>query len=105
MRRSPIGASGELRAEARGLDGPDVLGFLTLSTRRHVELDALAVLERLVALSLDLREVHEDILALVTGDEPVTLLGVEELHGTCGHSDSFVLLTTLPRSDRNTQKS
>src|SRR5205807_4620849 len=67
----------------------DVLSFFALPALADVELDALAVLERLVALSLDLRVVDEDVFALVTGDEAVTLLGVEELHGACSHSSSF----------------
>jgi hypothetical protein len=83
-----------LRAEASELNGADVLSFLALSARRDVELDALTVLERLVALALDLREVDEDVFTLIAGDEAVTLLGIEELHGTCGHTKSFVLVTT-----------
>jgi hypothetical protein len=77
-----------------GSDGADVLGFLTLPARADIELDALAVLERLVPVALDLRVVDEDVLALVTGDEPVTLLGVEELHSACSHA-SFLLCFVL----------
>jgi hypothetical protein len=78
------------------LDGSDVLGFLTLAAGRDVELDPLTVLERLVALSLDLREVDEHVLALVTRDESVTLLGVEELHSALCHSVSFSCFDVVP---------
>src|SRR6266516_3650940 len=79
-------------------DGADVLGFLTLPARADVELDALAVLERLVPVALDLRVVDKDVLAFVTRDEPVTLLRVEELHSACSHASfPFVLRVAVIR--------
>src|SRR5690554_164767 len=68
-----------------GSDGPDVLGFLALATRSHVELDLLTLFESLVASPLDVGEVNEDVVALLTRDEAVALLVVEELHGSSCH--------------------
>ena len=67
-------------------DHPNVLGFLTLAAGGNVELDALALVEGLVAVALDVGEVDEHIVALLTRDEAEALLGVEELHGTCSQS-------------------
>src|SRR3954451_2637718 len=64
-------------------DRADVLGFLALPTGSDVELDTLTLVERLVAVALDVREVDEHIVALFPGDEAEALLSVEELHGTC----------------------
>ena len=64
-------------------DRADVLRFLALSAGSDVELDALTLVERLVALALDVREVDEHIVALLPGDEAEALLCVEELHGAC----------------------
>ena len=48
------------------LDDSDVLGFLALTARSDVELDALTLVEGLVAITLDVGEVNEDIVALLT---------------------------------------
>ena len=64
-----------------GSDDPDVLRFLALAAGSDVELDVLALFERLVAGALDVGEVDENVSALFPGDESVALLGVEELHG------------------------
>src|SRR5262245_40843784 len=60
-------------------DGPDVLRFLALAAGRDVELDALALVEAAVPVTLDRRVVHEDVVAPFDGDEAVALLGVEPL--------------------------
>ena len=67
-------------------DHANVLGFLTLAAGGDVELDALALVKRLVAAALDVGEVDEHVVALLSRNEAEALLGVEELHGTCGHS-------------------
>src|SRR5437588_8661227 len=66
-------------------DHPNVLRFLTLLAGCDIELDALALVQGLIAVALNIREVDEHILALLTGDETVTLVGVEELHGALCH--------------------
>ena len=72
-------------------DHSDVLRFLTLAAGSNVELDALTLVERLVARSLDAGEVDEHVVALLTGDEAETLFGVEELHGACSQLILFSL--------------
>ena len=63
-----------------GSDHADVLRLVTLAARADVELDGLALVEGLVALGLDVGEVHEHVVAIFTGDEAEALLSVEELH-------------------------
>src|SRR5260370_32121422 len=73
-------------------DDADAAGFVALAARSDLELDALTLLEGLVALALDLREVHEHVVAVFARDEPVTLFSVEELHRAVDHSiNSFSL--------------
>ena len=48
-----------------------------------VVIDTPTLVERLEAVLLDLGEMHEHVLAAhVRGDEPKTLLGVEEFHAS-----------------------
>jgi len=54
---------------ADGLDGPNAAGFIAFLARTDVELDALALLEALVARALNGREVDEHVVALLTRDE------------------------------------
>jgi len=49
-----------------GSDDPDVLGLFALLAGGDVELDALALVEALVAIALDVGEVDEDIVPLLT---------------------------------------
>ena len=64
-------------------DDSDVLGFFALATRRSVELDLLALFERLVAAALDVGVVDEDVVLLLTCDETEALFSIEELHSAC----------------------
>src|SRR5690606_7581358 len=69
------------------LQGDDLVSLRTPVTLRHLELDALVLVQRAVAGGLDGRVVHEDVRpAAVDGDESEALLGVEPLHGALlGH--------------------
>ena len=62
---------------------PDVLCFLALTAGSNVELDTLALLQRLVAVTLNVGVVNENVFATLTRNESEALLGIEELHGTC----------------------
>src|SRR5260370_41041502 len=66
------------------LERADVLSFVALLATANFELDALTLLEGLEACPLNGGEVHKDVIALLAGDEAVTLLLVEKLHGACG---------------------
>jgi hypothetical protein len=80
-----VGARGwgvEERNDAAKSDHTNVLSFLTLAAGGDVELDALALVERLEAAALDVGEVDEHVVALLSRNEAEALLGVEELHGT-----------------------
>jgi hypothetical protein len=82
-RRRPSRRSVELQNEARKSEDADVLSFLAFAAGANVELDAIALVERLVAIALDAGVVDEDVVALLARDEAEALLRVEELHGTC----------------------
>src|SRR3954466_3822697 len=80
-------ACGRLREVSS--DRPDVGGLRALLALRHVELDALVLVERAVAVGLDRREVHEDVgAAAVLCDEAEALLSVEPLHRALRHAVS-----------------
>src|ERR1700690_3929168 len=66
-------------------DDSDVLGLLALPALCHVELDALALVEGLVSVTLDCGEVNEHVVTLLAGDEAVTLFGIEELDRALCH--------------------
>jgi hypothetical protein len=85
-RRRPSRRSVELQNEARKSEDADVLSFLAFAAGANVELDAIALVERLVAIALDVGVVDEDVVALLARDEAEALLRVEELHGTCGQN-------------------
>src|SRR5437762_3211533 len=64
----------------------DVFGLRALRALGGLELHLRALGERLVALADDRAVVDEQVLtALVGGDEPVPLVGVEPLHGSSCH--------------------
>src|SRR5262249_41813985 len=84
------------RVAVRDSDRAHVLCFGALSTVADLELDALAFLERLVAVALDCRVVDEDVVALVARDEAVPLLAVEELHSALCHEFSFLIAAVRP---------
>ena len=49
-------------------------------------LDALAFVERRVAIRLDFRVVHEQVIAtIIRGNEAIPLIRVEPLYNTCTH--------------------
>jgi hypothetical protein len=73
-----------------GSDCSNVSSFLAFAAWGHVELDLLALIERLVAASLNVGVVDEYILALLTRDEAEALLGVEESYSSCCQCFSFL---------------
>ena len=54
-----------------------LVGLGALVTADHDKGDTLPLMDSLASRPLDIVEVHEDIFALVTGNEAVTLAGVE----------------------------
>src|SRR5690606_2696184 len=82
-------------------DDADLLGLGALAAVTDLELDLLAGLEGSVTRPVDVREVDEQVLAVVTGDEAVALLVVEELHGAVWHDlPSLSLNPVLPTGGR-----
>src|SRR5690606_29774401 len=69
------------------LQGDDLVSLRTPVTLRHLELDALVLVQRAVPAGPDGRVVHEAVRpAAVDSDESEALLGVEPLHGALlGH--------------------
>src|SRR6188472_1641099 len=67
-------------------DRADVLRLGALGTLGDVELNLLVLVQGLVALGLNRRVVHENVVAAVLlRNEAETLLGVEPLHGALSH--------------------
>src|SRR3954454_1115558 len=65
----------------------NVLRLRALRTLRDVELDLLVLVQGLVALALNGRVVHEDVVAAVLlRNEAEALLGVEPLDGALSHA-------------------
>ena len=58
----------------------DVLGLKSLGTLGHVELNAIALIERLEARSLDGAVMHENIVSGGTADETITFFVVKPLY-------------------------
>jgi len=81
------------------LDGANVLRFLALLTGRDVELDALSLIEGSISVTLDGREVDEDVVPSLDGDEAVALFSVEPLDrtGRC-HFVASLLAVPAPMS-------
>src|SRR6185369_5574339 len=77
----------------RASDLANVRRLQALRAPRDVELDSLALGERLEAIALDGREVHEHVLAARLRDETKALRLVEPLHGATSH---LKLLETGP---------
>ena len=63
-----------------GSEGADVARFFALAAWTDVELDLLALSERLRALTLEIRHVHEHVVAAVARDETETPVPIEVLH-------------------------
>ena len=79
MEKGPLpGALLKLDSE-RVLGGCDVRRLGALGALDDFELHPLTLGQRLVAVHRDRGEVHEDVLATLTLDEPVTLLVREPL--------------------------
>src|SRR5262245_19816643 len=77
-------------ARTSGLDDRNVRRLQALLALNDLELDALSLLEGLVAVHRDGREVDENVLALSALDEAVALLVREPLDGAfCQRTASF----------------
>src|SRR5918996_465648 len=101
---------------ARGLPGeplphlllnrPDVRGLLSLLPVNDLELDLLSLMESSVPVTLDGREMDEQVLAVRPGDEAVPLLVAEPLDGSLrhrvllDHSDTNALDVAKQKGDR-----
>ena len=57
----------------------------TLLALADLEFDLVAFLEGTKAFALNLRIVHEDVIAVLAGDKPIPLRFVEPLHGSDSH--------------------
>src|ERR1041385_2123112 len=85
------------------LDLAHVRRLETLGTTGHVELEGLTLRESLETLALNRREVDENVLAILLGDEAKTLRLIEPLHCTTSH---LRLLTSgrRPHYRQNTRR-
>ena len=54
----------------------------------NLELYFIAFIEGFKPISLDGGEVHEDIISVISGNEPIALLLVKPFHTTFGHYNS-----------------
>ena len=69
------------------LDSLNVLGLPALGAFGDVELHGLAFLQAAKAASLNSREMHKNVLAILTADEAVAFGIVEPLDGSLFHID------------------
>ena len=74
-----------VRALRLASDGADVLRLFTLASGRDVELDALALFEGAISVTLNRGEVDEHVVTTLTGDESEALFAVEPLDGASCH--------------------
>jgi hypothetical protein len=65
-----------------GLHPYDIFGLQTLRARTDLEFHGLTLGERPIAIRLDRREVHENVLTRLATNETISLGGVEPLHYT-----------------------
>src|SRR5215510_5454963 len=63
----------------------NVGGLQPLGSASHVELEGLTLGQRLEPFALNRGEMHEDVFAVLLGDEAETLRFVEPLHGATSH--------------------
>ena len=74
------GRTGDGRPAPFRLEAGDVRSLQALGAAGDFEFNRLSLIQRLVAVHLDGREVNEDIFAGLALDEPVSLAGIEPLH-------------------------
>ena len=86
-------AERQVQALRPGSDDANVLSFLALAARCNVELDDLTLVEALVAIALDVREMHEHVVTLLARDETESLFCVEKLHCTLCHFYPILKMT------------
>src|SRR3954447_2296926 len=95
-RRGPLEALVR-RSLLCGSERANVLRLRTLRALRDVELDLLVLVQGLVALALDGRVVHEDVVAAVLlRNEAEALLGVEPLDGALSHARLLLIRGVEP---------
>src|SRR5262249_51371676 len=70
---------------AAGLDHTHILRLVALAPGANLELDPLSLLQTAIPRAGNVRIVNEDVRFALTGDEAVTLLGVEKLHDASSH--------------------
>src|SRR5687767_15347089 len=89
VRHDPDGGGAHLAFPRGDLVGllhrPDVRGLLSLRSINDLELHLLALVQGPVSVTLDGREMDEDVVAIGTGDEPVSLLVAEPFDRTLRH--------------------
>ncbi len=75
------------------LDDANVLGFFALLAGNGVELDALTLFKVLVTITLNVGEMDENVITLLTRDESESLVRIEKLHCTLCHENSILRAT------------
>src|SRR4051794_21517147 len=95
-RRGPLDALVR-RSLLCGSERANVLRLRALGALRDVELDLLVLVQGLVALALDGRVVHEDVVAAVLlRNEAEALLGVEPLDSALSHAHLLLIRGVEP---------
>jgi cytochrome c-type biogenesis protein CcmH/NrfF len=72
------------------------LSFFALFAGCCVELNALTFFKVLVPVALDVGEMDEDVITLLTRDETESLFCIEKLHCTLCHGNSIHKATDQP---------
>src|SRR5512134_867218 len=104
--RGPLGPRSQRRYERVSLDRGDVRGLQALVALHDLELHALTLGQRAVALRLDRRVMDEDVVAVLTLDESVALLVRKPLDGALRQSFLLENRTTAraPRAAEQLQQ-
>ena len=92
----------DLPRRVKTLDYANVLCFFALFTGHRVELDELTFVEALVTVALDVGEMDENVITLLTRDEAETLFCIEKLH--CSLCHEYSILHTKVRPIRTTRQ-
>jgi hypothetical protein len=74
----------------------DVLRLFALFAGSSVELNSLSLFETLVAISLDIGEMDEDVITLLARNKAEALVCVKKLHYTLCHEFSILKAKDRP---------
>lgn len=85
----------------RGLDCPDVLSLLALTSWGDIELDLLAFLKRAVPAALDVGVMNEHVVTLFARYESEAFFRIEKLNCSCSQRLYYLSFLGTDRSGKS----